>query len=344
MKRFSYTLAVLLTFTASSRALPLQPGQVPDDAKWLVHLDVDNLRESKVGNVLIKDVLAKPLAKLKSEMKVDGELILKKLHSLTAFGNDFKAGPEANGVLVLSGEAETQKIVEGFLAAQILQNENGPVKKLQQDPFNLYSLHDQIFVSLQSTGQVVLGKSRTEVEKAISMLAGKTKPSNPSKAFSGYANVTNTFFFLAVAEGFNEKAALPPQADILKKATGARIVLGERADRIFANLALKAKDPEVIQQIQQVLEGMKALVLLGQSENKELLELVQSTKVSATEKLVSVNIEYPLSKIIDKLDGLAEHIQEAIGEPAKENPPKAGKTPKAESEKSTKPDATDKKQ
>ena len=320
---------------------------MPDDAKWLVHLDVDSLRESKVGNVLIKDVLAKPLEKLKSEMKVDGQLILKKLHSLTAFGNDFKAGPEANGVLVLSGEDETQKIVEGFLAAQILQSENGPVKKLQQDPFVLYSLHDQIFVSLLAPGQVVLGKSRTEVEKARAMLAAKTKPATLSKAFSGYANVTNTFFFLAVAEGFNEKAALPPQADILKKATGARIVLGEKADLLFANLALKAKDSEVIQQIQQVLEGMKALVSLGQSENKELLELVQSTKVSATEKLVSVNIEYPLSKIIDKLDGLAEHIQEAIGEPAHAQPSKADKgdkADKAESDKSTKPDAPAKKQ
>src|SRR5262245_29333902 len=227
MKHFSYTLAALLTFVATTRALPVQHGMVPEDAKWMVHLDVDSLRESKVGNVLIKDVLPKPLAKLKTEMKIDGQLILKKLHSLTAYGNDFQAGPQANGVLVLSGEEELQKIVEGLFAAQILQNSNGPIKKLQQDPFVLYAVNNEIFVSLQSTGQVVLGKSRKDVENVRNVLAGKPMAANASSPFVGYANLTNTFFFLAVAEGFNQKAPLPPQAEILKKATGARIVLGE---------------------------------------------------------------------------------------------------------------------
>src|SRR5205823_6830979 len=56
---------------------------------------------------------------------------------ITAFGNDFKAGPKANGVLLLNGEEETRKIVEGFLAAQDLQDTKGSIKKLQQDPFVL---------------------------------------------------------------------------------------------------------------------------------------------------------------------------------------------------------------
>lgn len=322
MKYFACTIAVLLTFTATTRALQLKKGMLPDDAKWVVHLDVDNLRESKIGNIVIKDVLAAPLAKLKSEMKIDGQLILQKIHSITAFGNDFQAGPQANGVLMLSGDAELQMIVEGFLAAHLLQDPNGPMKKLQQEPFVLYSLNNEIFISPRLGGQVVLSKSRKQLEDARNLLDGKARTANASKAFSGYANVTNSFFFLAVAEGFNEKSGLPPEAKILKMAEGGRIVLGEKADLLFANLALKAKDPEVIQQIQVVLEGMKALISLGQSENKELLELVQATKVSADKKMVTVNIEYPLSKIINKLDGWSQHLQEALGEPAHANRPK----------------------
>src|SRR5438093_6099957 len=126
MKYLAYSLAVVLSFIAGARALPLQPGVAPGDAKWLVHLDLDNFRESKLGSTVINEMLAAPLAKLKTEFKVDGELILKKLHSLTAFGTDFEAGSQADGVLLLSGDEETQKIAEGFLAVQILQNTNGP--------------------------------------------------------------------------------------------------------------------------------------------------------------------------------------------------------------------------
>src|SRR6266436_3032008 len=104
MKYLTYALAVLLSLTTTTRALPLQKALVPDDAKWLVHLDVDNLRESKIGTMVLNDILAAPLVKLKTEMKVDGQLILQKIHAVTAFGDDFQAGPKANGVLLLSGD------------------------------------------------------------------------------------------------------------------------------------------------------------------------------------------------------------------------------------------------
>jgi hypothetical protein len=205
--------------------------------------------------------------------------------------------------------------VEGFFAVQILQNTNGPIKKLQQDPFPVYSVANQVFVSPRVAGQIVVSKSREQLEGFRNLLAGKDKTARAGNAFSDYAHVPNTFFFLAVAEGFNENAAIPPQAKILKMAEGARIVLGEKADLLFLNLALKAKDPEVIQQIRQVIEGMTALVALGQSENKELLELIQATKVSSTEKIVTVNIEYPLSKVMGRLDGGLKQLEKNLGKP-----------------------------
>ncbi len=90
-------------------------------------------------------------------------------------------------------------------------------------------------------------------------------------------------------------------------AEGARIVLGEKGEQLFLNLALKAKEADVVRQIAQVLEGIKAVVALGQSENKDLLELVQSIKVASTEKMVTVNLEYPLAKVMGKIEELSKH-------------------------------------
>src|SRR5438105_5932484 len=313
---FNCLLVLVLTFTSTTRAVPLQKGLVPDDAKWLIHLDLDSLRESKLGDVVLNQMLAGPLAQLKTEMKVDGQLILQKVHSITAFGNDFKAGPKANGVLLLNGEEETRKIVEGFLAAQDLQDTKGSIKKLQQDPFVLYSINDEIFVAPRLAGQIVVSKSRKQIEEVRNILSDKARIAGHDP-FSGYAKAPDNFYLLAVAEGFNENAGLPPQAKILNKADGARLLLGEKTDMLFLNLALKAKDSDIIQQIRQVIEGMTALVALGQSENKELLELVQATKVSSNEKSVTVNIEYPLSKVFGHLEGVSQHLQKNLGKPSR---------------------------
>ena len=316
MKYLSYTTVLMLALATRAPALPPEQGLAPHDAKWLVHVDMDALRDSKVGNILIKDKLAAQIAQLKTDMKIDVELILQKLHSITAFGTDFQVGPEANGVLVLNGGEELRTIAEGLLAAQILQNPDGPVKKLQEEPFPIYSVHQQIFVSPGLAGHVVASKSRAQLESLRVTLSGKAKTGGPNEAFSGYAKVANSFFFLAVAEGFNENTALPPQAKILKMAEGARLVLGEKGELIFLNLALKAKEAEVVRQIAQVLEGIKAVVALGQSENKELLELVQSINVASTEKMVTVNLEYPLAKVMDKIDELSKHAGKDSGKPA----------------------------
>ncbi len=334
MKYVCSITGLMLALAATSPALPLQQGLAPHDAKWLVQLDVDALRDSKVGTILIKDKLAAQIAQLKTDMKIDVELILQKLHSITAFGTDFQMGPEANGVLVLSGGEELRTIAEGLLAAQILQNPDGPVKQLQREPYAVYSVHNQIFVSPGLAGHVVASKSRAQIESFRDALSGKAKTGGASEAFSGYAKVANSFFFLAVAEGFNETTALPPQAKILKMAEGARIVLGEKGEMLFLNLALKAKEAEVVRQIAQVLEGIKAVVALGQSENKELLELVQSIKVASTEKMVTVNLEYPLAKVIGKFDELTKHSGKNPEKPAH------AKHRKNKSDSSAKPEPT----
>lgn len=322
MKLLCYTLALGLTVGGAAHALPLQKELVPGDAKWLVHLDVDAFRDSRLGGMTLNEMLAAPLAQLKAQFKIDGQLVLQKLHSITAFGNDFEAGPKADGVLLLSGDEELLKIVEGLLAAQILQDQGATIKKVQQEPFPLYSVNEEVFVSPRLGGQVVVSKSRKNIESLRKLLEGQGKGGRRSEPFSGYAKVPNTFFFLAVAEGFNDNAALPAQAKILKMAEGARIVVGEKADLVFLNLALKAKDPEVIQQIRQVIEGMTALLALGQSENKELLELVQATKVSSTDKMVTVNIEYPLEKVFGRLNGMSRRLHKNLRDPAHAKPVK----------------------
>ncbi len=305
-KRFSAAgLAVLLAFTAfTAHSVPLPKHQVAADAKWLVHIDLDDFLNTQVGDLIDKRFLAKPLAELTKNLKFDAHALLKKFSSVTAYGVDYAKNREANlasGILIIRTDAEAQKIVEGLLAAQILADTNGPVTKLQTEPYPLYSIAKELFAAVHPGNMFIIGKSRPQVEKARAVLLGQSQNLTSSKALSEYPDAPDSFFCLALAEGFSEHAGLPTQAKVLQMTDGARVVLGEQAGRLFLNLDLKARTTEVVTQIQQVIQGAAALFALGDLANKDVAELVRAIKVTANKKVVSIALDYPVAKAIAKL-------------------------------------------
>jgi hypothetical protein len=255
-----------------------------------------------MGQFLIQEVIVKQANAAKAEANnlltnLDVLKIIGQLHSLTAYGTDFEPGPKFDGVLLLQVEPETRKILEGMAAGMLLQD-NGMLKKTNEEGNVMYSLGDQLYASPQEKGLIMFSKSKASIKQATELAAGHGKNLKQSKAFSSFPPVNDGFILLAVAEGFQENLPIPPEAKVLKQADGARVVIGEKAGKAFVNLGLKAKDAEVSKQIQMVVEGIVALGSLSQSENKELQELIQSIKVVSDEKTVSVTAAYPVDSLI----------------------------------------------
>ena len=300
MKRIIYLAVFLSVAAAPGWSSPLQRELVAPDAKWLLHVDLENFRQTKLGTFVVHEVMEQALKEVKTNLKFDAVHVFSKLKSVTAYGSDYEMGKEAKGVVVVKTDVETRKALEGLLVAQILQNTNGPIRKVQNEPFTVYTMNNDIFASAHE-GILLLGKSRSQLERTHEIIAGKTRGLKNGKAFSDFPETPNGFFFLAVAESFGQNQNIPPQARILQMADGARIVLGERADNLFLNLALKGKTAAVTKEIQQVIEGMVALVSLGQSENKELMQLVKSTRVSGADRIVNLALEFPIADAIQKV-------------------------------------------
>ena len=294
----AFFCAFLLALNTTVHANSLKPEQVSPDAKWLLHVDLENLRKTKAGDFLLNGFVAQQIAQATNQLKFDFSNLFQKITSITAYGTDFKNGPQADGVLIINADSETQKALEGLLVAQILAVTNGPVKKVENDSVALYSIANEIFVSPDKGGVIVVSKSQDQIELARDIMAGKKTKLNSNKLFTSFPSVSNSFFFLGVAEAFSGPGVTLPQAKILQMADGGRVVLGEAADLLVLNLTLRGKTPEVTKQIQQVIEGMVALVSLGQPDNEDLLQLAKSTKVSSTAEMVSLNVDYPVAKVL----------------------------------------------
>ncbi len=109
---------------------------------------------------------------------------------------------------------------------------------------------------------------------------------------------------MALAEAFAQNAALPAQAEVLKLAEGGRVALGEEADKLQLSLNLKAQTAEGTTQIQQVLQGLLALVSLAHVEEPEMIQMQEwtcGTLVAVKEKMVSLDLNVSLDAVLKQL-------------------------------------------
>jgi hypothetical protein len=302
MKYNIFLSAVLVCAAPILRADALNPHQIAPDAKWLVHIDCESLRRTEIGEFLLKKWVEPKVAEAAGEHQDAASNILQRIRSISAYGADFATGRDASGVLVINSDTDTQKAIEGLLVATILANTNGPVKQLQNEGQSLYSIADQIFIAPQKGGSIVISKSEAQIDFARERLSGKAAKRAGKGGFGDFPAVSNGFFLLAVAEGLSLPKPIPAQAKILQMADGGRLVLGERPEGVFLDLALRGKTAEVTRQIQQVVEGMVALVTLGQPNNPDLVNLAKSTRVTSSNELISIRLQCPPEKIISKLN------------------------------------------
>src|SRR5260221_9087104 len=121
MKHFAGILMTGLALVATASAGPLQKEQVAGDAKWVLHLDVEQLRASKLGNYFLTEIAEKQMTRPLDDMKrqfhfeLDPVKLVEKVNSITAYGTEYRE-PQDNAVLVIKTDADLQKIVTGMLA------------------------------------------------------------------------------------------------------------------------------------------------------------------------------------------------------------------------------------
>lgn len=294
----SVTVAALAASSAFSG--PLDQAKVAADAKWILHLDFEAFRKTKLGHHVTENLIAPKWENSDAAKKMNLSINLKNISSATAYGPVFETNGE--GVLMISTTADVKKDMDTLVGmAALSSNEKKDVTMVQQAPFPLYNLHNSIFVAPNIGDTVILAKSRDQIDRAREVLLGKTANLSRSTTFDDYPKAANTFFFLGMADGFSESTSIPPQAQVLRETKGGRLVIGEKEQNVFLNLVFKGKDDESSTKIQQVLQGIVALVSLSQ-QDKAITDLAAAARIGSEGRNVSVNLQFPVAKAIETID------------------------------------------
>lgn len=307
---------------ATSFSGPLEKSYISADTKWLLHLDADAFRDSAVGAHLINNLLQPRLDKEEQIKKLNLSLNLQNISSITAYGTGFDKNPDC--VLILKTTADVKKDLDTLSGMAALGGADF-IKMVEDKPDLLYSFQNSLFIAPgKPANTVFVGKSRQQVERARDVALGKEESLAKSETFSSFPEASSKPFFLAMIDDLNRAPHMPPQAQVLKEARGGRVAMGEIDQNVFVNLVLRGKDEEGTAKIQQVLQGIVALVSMSQ-DNKEITELANSTKISSRDENVVVNLQCPVAKVIERCD---EHVKETNDRPKRAK--KAKKLKKAD--------------
>ncbi len=306
MKELLAFLVLSWMVVFGANADPLKKEQIPAGVKWLLHLDIENGLQTQIGGFLADELgkqLVSPLADLKKYYGI--QLDWRKFQSFTVFGSGFDERADVSGVLLVKSAQDLPAMLDQLIGKfEAAGGEGGgQLKKTKEDGKTMYVLKKEVFGSTGKGGTLVLSKSKTKLMEALEVLDGKGSNLAASKTFSAFPQAPSSFFFLALADGFNDIGKLPPQARVLKNSTGGQLVVGEKAGRVFLQLALGAKDGEATAKISQVFQGLVALAALNQENNKDLARLAQAVNVSTSDSVVNVTIELPVTNIISHVEG-----------------------------------------
>jgi hypothetical protein len=299
-----FSLLACCLVAAPVFAAPPPIKHVPSDAKWVVHVDVDALLRSQVGEFIGREFLDPKFNKVAADLRkqFDLELDWRKIHSLTAYGSDSDfehLQDKKNGVLLVESELDIADALDRVLE-KVGAGGGAPFKKLQVEPFAVYGNNDVVGTPV-GEHLFILARSRELLESARRGLATKAGGGKVATTAPAKAEASAGFLTVLLSDTQAMGAALPPQARVLKDTQGVRVVAGEKAEHVFVNASLEAKDSDVAQQLQQMLQGVIAFAQMTQTENQDLQQLSQSAKIGGTDNMVTVDLQMPVKDAIAKL-------------------------------------------
>jgi hypothetical protein len=280
---------------------PLDKNKVADDAKWVVHLDFDAFRVSKLGSYLTDNLLQPKLEAAESAKKLKLSVSFRNISSITAYGVGYEKNGE--GVMLIQTTANVKDDLDALAGLNALaETDDREFKVVQQEPFLLYSMDDELFIAPGIEKTVVVAKSKKQIANAREVLLGKAANLTASKAFSEFPTGPDAFFFVGMAEGLTDNIPIPPQAKVLKETRGGRLVIGEKAENLFINVVFRGKSAEACTNVSQVLQGLVALAKIMPQQNEDVTALANSAQIGTKDQNVMLTLQLPISKAINKIN------------------------------------------
>jgi hypothetical protein len=312
MKLVVSTIAALALFAAVGQAAPLDTKNVAANAKWVVHVDVDAIRDSHVVQKafktcpVLKDHAGQHFDMIRDKIGID---LRKDLHGMTLYGPDTD---KTHAVAIVFSTVNQHLLLEKAEHAT-------DHKVTKHGDIDIHSwTQKQGGKSRPAAGAfyksdvLVFAASVEGVAAAIDVLEGKSPGISDAKsALGGRPPAGATLVVRSTAIPAETKCA------ILKQVESFRVAMGESAGESFYRASAVMKSAEAAVQVKAINDGLKALGALRFAGDADVMKLVDGLKTTVNDKIVRVRWDASAEdvwKVVEKIGKkAAEHFQQHGG-------------------------------
>lgn len=333
MKKLICTASAVLVSCAAAVAGPLNPAQVSKDAQWLVHVNLELLTGSPIGQMLLADGGPLEMSELRMVKEEFGMDPLTDVKSITIYGaslDDAKpaarvdvetdnvnvgvnASLEENAVIIL----ETLDTIDGALAKAI---EEGPGYKAIDGPYRtIHSWADgdeQFFASIfpadgDGRRTVAFATSEQTLNTALSVIQGKSQSlAQADKSDLAAAPRDGSFVYVEILDidaldEFKARSAM-----MGGNLDGVALDLGIADQALFASLSLGIENAEKAQQMVAMAQGLIAAAQLANGANEELsslLSLAQQLDIQTSDHQLEATLKLSMEELVNLMQLMEDH-------------------------------------
>lgn len=284
-----FLLTSLIVATAAVQAGPWNPQHVSANAKWTLHVDLDGLRETRVGKELADRLEAEHGRQFRALKRMFSVNPLTDLAGITLYGS----GAENEAVALIDGRFDRAHIEDVIGGADDYRNHRHGDATVHQ--WTDKDKGKTQFAAFAGDQRIVFSEREELVHHALDVLAGKAGAAAEVPFFgSGPGRpVMAGFARLAEIEMKGEESKL------LRKAEALRMAVAEADGRMQVRIAIDAAKPKTAQRMHKVIEGLVAF-----GELAELIkgELEIESRLANEELTVETALSMPVGEFLDLLE------------------------------------------
>jgi len=215
-------LCAVLILASPLWAEPLNPRQVPADAKWLVHVDFNKFAQSEIWALINQEISEKDQKKIDAIATLFGSDPTRDLFGVTLFGPDAN---EKNAVAIINGRFNQKKLL-ALLAL------NEAYAETEYNGQILYHWVDEKdnkakvgFFATESL--IVISQSESPVQAMVDLLAGPADP-QPAPLAASLAKAPKDAIVVMAANGLNQFRRSEKQNVFLQNSKTIMLFAGEK--------------------------------------------------------------------------------------------------------------------
>lgn len=288
-------LALALIVIALLWAVPAFPGTipasvVPENARWVAHLDMEKFVATKLYEYLEKDGTFR-IKNRDAErwLKLD---FPKDILGVTVFG--FEAKTKDNTVVAVSG-----KFNRADLLAWLARDEDH--KEIAHGAYTIYSTDDDEYGAFVTDNLIVVSESREAIQMALDTAAGKTKNFAGTALSAALKEVPAGAFLSGVLPDLSGLGKEIGESKVLDQASGLFFLAQEKQDALLIRLQVTAVSPESAKNMADIVQGLMAMGRMGGNEGDmaRVAKILDGLQVKQDGKVLRIDFERPSREIAE---------------------------------------------